>query len=209
MSQIRIVVADDHTIVLDGLCRLLESEFELVATVTDGRALVAKVREVKPDVVIADVAMPFLNGLEALQQVRTAGLRTRFVFLTANSDISLAARAFRLGASGYVLKHSATEELTKAIREAMAGQTYITSSIAADVLQNVLSGEGGDAGTNLTVREREVLQLVAEGHSIKEAAAILKVSPRTVEFHKRNITDKTGLHSTAELARYAARNGFV
>jgi DNA-binding NarL/FixJ family response regulator len=209
MKQPRIILADDHGIVLDGLTRLLARDFEIVATAGDGRALVSLIREHLPDVAVADISMPLLNGLEALRQVRDGGLRTRFVFLTANADVALATRAFRLGASGFVLKHAATEELTNAIREAMLGQTYVSPKIASDVMQNLLSGETFESGAELTQREREVLQLVAEGRSIKEAAAVLNVSPRTIEFHKKNITDKTGLHSTAELARYAVRHGFV
>jgi DNA-binding NarL/FixJ family response regulator len=205
------MLADDHAIILDGLRRILEPEFEIVATAADGRDLVAEIERLKPEVAVADISMPLLNGLDALRQCKSAHSRTRFVFLTASPDVALATRAFQLGASGYVLKHAAAEELVVAIREALIGRTYITPRIANDVLQNLMSHASDPAKdeSGLTSREREVLQLLAEGKIIKEIAAILNVSPRTVEFHKYNIVTKTGLHSTAELARYAARRGLV
>jgi len=207
----RIILADDHEIILDGLRRILEPEFEIVATAADGRELIAAIERLKPEVAVADISMPLLNGLDALRQCKSGNVRTRFVFLTANPDVALATQAFRLGASGYVLKHAAAEELVAAIREALAGHTYITPRIASEVLQNLMSQTAGTIkdGSGLTSREREVLQLLAEGKIIKEIAAILNVSPRTVEFHKNNLVVKTGLRTTAELSRYAARNGLV
>ena len=206
-----IVLADDHGIILDGLRRVLEPAFEIAATAADGRELVAKIEKLKPDVAVADISMPLLNGLDALRQCKSAPFRTRFVFLTANPDVTLATQAFRLGASGYVLKHAAAEELIVAIREALAGRTYITPRIANEVRQNLMSRRGDAAreGSGLTSREREVLQLLAEGKIMKEIAGILNVSPRTVEFHRNNIVAKTGLRTTAELARYATRHGMV
>jgi DNA-binding NarL/FixJ family response regulator len=180
-----------------------------VATAADGRALVAEIERLKPEAAVADISMPLLNGLDALRQVKSAGFRTRFVFLTGSPDVALATQAFRLGASGYVLKHAAAEELVAAIREALAGNTYITPRIANEVLQNLMSHPADVTGPGLTGREREVLQLLAEGKILKEIGAILNVSSRTVEFHKNNIVAKTGLRTTAELARYAARNGLV
>jgi DNA-binding NarL/FixJ family response regulator len=205
----RIILADDHEIILDGLRRILGSEFEIVATAADGRELVAEIERLKPEVAVADISMPLLNGLDALRQAKRARFRTRFVFLTGSPDVALATQAFRLGASGYVLKHAAAEELVAAIREALTGNTYITPRIAKEVLQNLMSRPGDVTGPELTGREREVLQLLAEGKIIKEIAAIMNVSPRTVEFHKNNVVAKTGLRTTAELARYAARNGLV
>jgi DNA-binding NarL/FixJ family response regulator len=207
----RIVLADDHAIVLDGLRRILEPQFDVVAAVVDGRALVAEIERLKPDIAVADISMPLLNGLDALRQLKSGGIRTRFVFLTGSPDVALATSAFRLGASGYVLKHSATEELVIAIRETLAGRTYITPRIANEVLQNLMSHtvDGSPDGTGLTAREREVLQLLAEGKAIKEIAGVLNVSPRTVEFHKNNLVAKTGLRSNAELGRYAVRIGLV
>ena len=207
----RIILADDHAIILDGLRRILEPEFEILATVADGRELVSQIESLKPEAAVTDISMPLLNGLEALVQCKSAQFRTRFVFLTASPDVALATQAFRLGASGYVLKHAAAEELVVAIREALAGRTYITPRIANDVLQNLMSHptDNSNDGSGLTGREREVLQLLAEGKILKEIASILNVSPRTVEFHKNNIVVKTGLRTTAELARYAARRGVV
>src|ERR1700723_1145762 len=206
-----IILADDHVIILDGLRRILEPEFEILATSANCRELVAEVDRLKPEVAVADISMPLLNGLDALRQCQSAHLRTRFVFLTANPDVALATQAFRLGASGYVLKHAAAEELVVAIREALAGRTYITPRIANEVLQNLMSHPTDPAqnGSGLTSREREVLQLLAEGKIIKEIAAVLNVSPRTVEFHRNNIVTKTGLRTNAELARYAVRQGLI
>jgi DNA-binding NarL/FixJ family response regulator len=206
-----IILADDHEIILDGLRRILDPEFEIVATATNGRELVALVEKHKPEVAVADISMPLLNGLDALRQCKSANSRTRFVFLTGSPDVALATQAFRLGASGYVLKHAAAEELVVALREALAGHTYITPRIANEVLQNLMSHPKEDLkdGGGLTSREREVLQMLAEGKIIKEIAAILNVSPRTVEFHKNNLVAKTGLRTTAELARYAVRQGLV
>jgi DNA-binding NarL/FixJ family response regulator len=207
----RIILADDHEIILDGLRRILDPEFEIVATAADGRQLLAEIERLKPEVAVVDISMPLLNGLDALRQCKSERFRTRFVFLTANPDVALATQAFRLGASGYVLKHTAAEELIVAIREALAGRTYVTPRIANEVLQNLMSlpGDAAKGGSGLTGREREVLQLLAEGRIIKQIAGILNVSPRTVEFHKNNIVAKTGLRTTAELARYAARHGLV
>lgn len=207
----RIVLADDHEIVLDGLRRILEPEFEIAATAADGRELVAAVEKYKPEIAVADIAMPSLNGLDALRQCKDLHTRARFIFLTGSADAALATQAFRVGASGYVLKHAAAEELVAAIREVLAGRAYVTPRIANEVLQNLMTnppGAGDDFG-GLTSREREVLQLLAEGKIVKEIAAVLNVSPRTVEFHKNNIVAKTGLRSNAELARYAAHHGLV
>jgi len=207
----KIILADDHEIVLQGLRRILEPEFEIAATASDGRELVAEIERLKPEVAVADISMPLLNGLDALRQCKSTRIRTRFVFLTANPDVALATQAFRLGASGYVLKHAAAEELVVAIHEALAGRTYITPRIANEVLQNLMSRptDAAKDGNSLTSREREVLQLLAEGKIVKEIAAILNISPRTVEFHKNNVAVKTGLRTTAELARYAVRHGLV
>ena len=191
--------------------RILEPEFDIVASAADGRKLVAEIERLKPEVAVADISMPLLNGLDALRQCQSAQLRTRFVFLTASPDVALATQALRLGAAGYVLKHAAAEELVVAIRQVLVGRTYITPRIAREVQQNLMSrpADTTKEATGLTSREREVLQLLAEGKIIKEIGAILNVSPRTVEFHKTNIMVKTGLRTTAELARYATRLGLV
>jgi DNA-binding NarL/FixJ family response regulator len=209
MKRKTIVLADDHELVLEGLKRILENHFTLVATVGDGRALVSEVERLDPDLVVCDISMPLLNGLEALSLCRGNGFRSRFVFVTGSLDVSLATRAFRMGAEGYVLKHAATEELLTAIREVLMGRTYVTPRIADKVLRNLMAAPEGRSTptTELSQREREVLQLIAEGKTMKEAATALDVSPRTVEFHKKNIMDKTGLRTTAELSRYAVRSG--
>lgn len=204
----RIVLADDHTILLDGLRRILEPEFAVVGVATDGRQLIRTIEELKPDLAVADISMPLLNGLDALRQCKAARLRTRFIFLTANLDVGLATEAFRLGAAGYVLKLAAGEELAGAIREVLAGRTYVTPRIAGEVMQNLMNPEASEK-VQLTIREREVLQLLAEGKTLKEIGALLNMSPRTAEFHKNNLVAKTGLRTTAELARYAARHGLV
>jgi len=209
MSRARLVLADDHTIMLEGLKELLAPHFDLQAIATDGRALLEEVLRVKPDVVVTDISMPQLNGVEVLRQITSSGLATKFVFLTANPDVTIATQAFRLGAAGYILKASASAELITAIRAAIDGQTYITPRIANSVLQNLMNHAGKPEGPELTFRERQVLQLLARGKTLKEAATVLNVSPRTVEFHRNNIADKTGLRTMAELSRYAARHGLV
>lgn len=204
----RVVLADDHTILLDGLRRILEPDLTVVGVATDGRQLVGLIENMKPDLAVADISMPLLNGLDALRQCKAARLRTRFIFLTANLDVGLATEAFRLGAAGYVLKLAAGEELAGAIREVLAGRTYVTPRIAGEVMQSLMNPEASGQ-VQLTIREREVLQLLAEGKTLKEIGAILEMSPRTAEFHKNNLVAKTGLRTTAELARYAARHGLV
>jgi len=207
----RIILADDHEIILDGLRRILEPEFDIVGTCADGRALLAGIESLKPEVAVVDISMPLLNGMDAFRSAKSTHPRTRFIFLTGSPDASLATQAFRLGAAGYVVKQSAAEELVAAIHEVLAGRVYIAPRIANEVLQNLMSqpADSSKDGSGLTSREREVLQLLAEGKIVKEISAILHVSPRTVEFHKNNIVAKTGLHTTAELARYAVRNGLV
>lgn len=209
MTRHTLIIADDHELVLEGLRRILENHFILVGTAADGRKLVSEVERLRPDLAICDISMPLMNGLEALSQCRANGWRTRFVFVTGSMDVSLATRAFRLGASGYLLKHAATEELLTAIREVLRGRRYITPRIAEKVLHNLEEApeDCPRPGEELSQREREVLQLIAEGKTMKEAATELDLSPRTVEFHKKNIMDKTGLRTIAELSRYAVRNG--
>lgn len=205
----RIVLADEHGILLEGLKKLLEPEFEVVAMVRDGHALIRAVETLRPDVAVAGVIMPMLNGIEALRKLRSDGITTRFVFLTSSCDIGAATQALRLGASCYVLKQSPADELVAAIHAALDGQTYIAPRLAAAVFQNLMDHPGKDGNQHLTVRERQVLQLLAEGNTLKEAAGVLKVSPRTVEFHRNSIANKTGLHSLAELSRHAVSLGLV
>lgn len=211
MTRPRVLLADDHKIVLEGLRSLLDEEFELVGTVEDGRALVAKVRELEPDVVIADISMPLLNGIEALRQLKDIGSRTKVIFLTMHSDVTYATRAFEAGASGFVLKHSAPSELVTAIRDALNGRTYVTPSMASEGMASLLndSQRHRKVVLELTPRQREVLQLVAEGLSAKEIGSVLNISPRTVEFHKYRMMKDLDLHTHAELIQYAIKHGIV
>jgi DNA-binding NarL/FixJ family response regulator len=209
MAKPRIVLAEDHSLVADGIRALIGSEFELIAVVENGLDLIDRCSSLKPDLALADISMPVLNGLDALREIRKLGLRTKVIVVTGAADVGLATEAFRAGASGYVLKHAAADELLTALREATQGRTFITPRIANDVLQRLMQGGEEEEGADLTPRERQVLQLIAEGHSSKEAAAFLDVAPRTIEFHKRNIMEKTGLRTMAELARFAAKIGLV
>ena len=206
MRRPRIIAADDHRIVVEGLRGLLEPEFELVAVVGDGRELIEAHDRLHPDLIVADVGMPHLNGIQAMRKLKEAGSKSRFVFLTMHPDAEYAAEALESGASGYVLKHSAPEELVAAVREALAGRTYITPRIAAEVLQAM---RGGAPAARLTSRQSEVLQLLAEGKSAKQVAAALDLSPRTVESHKYAIMEALGVKTSAELVREAVKRGIV
>ena len=211
MKTIRVLLADDHKIVVEGLRGILEPEFELVGTVEDGRALVAAAQKLNPDVIVADISMPLLNGIEAAQQLKRANSPAKIIFLTMHPDATYATRALEAGALGYVLKHSASSELVTAIREALRGRVYVTPMIAKDVLQSFMDGSHGTrrVSLELTPRQREVLQLVAEGRSIKEIASILHISARTVEFHKYRIMEDLDLHSNAALVQYAVKHGIT
>jgi len=205
-----IILAEDHSLVAGGLQLLLEPEFEVLEVVGNGIEAVEVCRKRRPDIAILDISLPQMNGLEALREIKKDLSRTRVVMLTGMADVTVATEAFRLGANGYVLKHSAPTELLTALREVAQGRTYITPRIANDVLQRLMAPSSkNESGPNLTARERQILQLIAEGKSSKEAGASLGVTPRTIEFHKRNLMEKTGLRSTAELARYAAEKGLV
>jgi DNA-binding NarL/FixJ family response regulator len=207
----RVLLVDDHNILLEGLKRLLQGEFELVGEVGDGHALLGAVKTTHPDVVVADISMPHLNGIDAMALVRKEYPRMRFVLLTMHHEVAYARRALEAGASAYVLKHSACNELITAIRAALEGKTYITPMIAGEVFQAMRNLGSAGAGTapKLTPRQRAILQMVAEGHSAKEIAARLDISARTVEFHKYQIMDILNLHNTAELIHYAVREGLV
>jgi DNA-binding NarL/FixJ family response regulator len=211
MSKPRILIADDHQILAEGLRSLLEPEFEVVAVVADGRALVAAAKKHRPDVVVVDVTMPSLNGIEAAVQLHDSGVRTKVVFLTMHRDVAYARRAMEVGAAGFVLKHSVASELVTAVREALREQIYVTPMIAGELLQSYREGDSGprDSVPRLTARQREVLQLFAEGRSAKEVAALLSISIRTAEAHKARILEALGLRNTAELVQYAIRTGVI
>jgi DNA-binding NarL/FixJ family response regulator len=211
MKKTRVLLADDHKIVLEGLRSLLEPEFELAGTVEDGRALVAAAKKLLPDVIVADISMPLLNGIEAVDQIKKIDPHMKVVFLTMHPDVTYATRAFEAGASGYVLKHSAPSELITAIHEAMKGRTYVTPMIAGELMQSYKEADQRpqDVIRKLTSRQREILQLLAEGHSPKEIADILYISARTVEFHKYRIMETLNLKTSAELVHYAIKHGIV
>jgi DNA-binding NarL/FixJ family response regulator len=211
MSKTRVLLADDHTIVAEGLRSLLEGEFEFVGTVGDGRALLDAARNLKPDVIVADISMPLLNGLDAARQLKRDGVAAKIVFLTMHSEAQLAAEAFRAGASGYVLKSSAGEELIAAIHEVAKGRAYVTPLITKDVLSFLMGAarQGRQPAVKLTPRQREVLQLVAEGRTMKEVASILNISARTVESHKYDMMESLGVQTNAELVQYAIKIGLV
>jgi DNA-binding NarL/FixJ family response regulator len=206
-----VLLADDHRLVAEGLKSLLANEFELVGVVEDGRALVAAAGKLRPDVIVADIAMPLLNGIEALIQLRQGGDQVPFVFLTMHRDVAYARRALDAGASGYVLKHSAPAELVTAIRAALDGKTYLTPQLAGEVLNAMKERpeKAADPVASLTPRQRQVIQLVAEGRSAKEIASSLSISVRTVEFHKYQIMETLGIHTNAELTHFAIKHGLV
>ena len=207
LKRPRLVLADDHTLMLSGIRRLLEPDFDIVGSAKDGRALLRTVEQTQPDIVLLDISMPLLNGIDAARQIRKSAPQTKLVFLTMHADREYVIEAFRVGASGYLLKSSAEEELAGAIHAVLAGKTYITQELpqAFQTLPSKRSKLRSGAAGVLSNREREVLQLVAEGRSAKEIAAILFVSVKTVEFHKYKMMKKLGLHSVAELATYAVK----
>lgn len=212
MRPLRLLLADDHDIVIEGLRRVLDHpDFEIAGVVNDGRSLLRAAQDIRPDIIITDVTMPLLNGIEAVRGIRKNDRTVRIIFLTMHPDVTFATEGLAAGASGYVLKNSAGEELGTAIREAMKGNVFVTKSIA-EAVKNAASSRAKSWRSpldKLTLRQREVLQLLAEGLHVKAIAVKLNVSPRTVEFHKYRIMDELGLRTGAELARYAARHGIV
>jgi DNA-binding NarL/FixJ family response regulator len=210
MAKPRILLADDHAIVVEGLQRLLAPEFDLVGVSTTGLEMVEASARLRPHLIVADVSMPILNGIDALRRMRRQGDLTRVIFLTMHPDVTSATRALEAGASGYVLKHSASDELITAIREALAGRTFVSPALRSPAVEErLVRGQGATTGIELTPRQREVLQLLAHGKSAKEIGAILGMSPRTAESHKYKMMDDLGLATTAELVHYAVRHGLV
>jgi DNA-binding NarL/FixJ family response regulator len=206
----RVVIADDHAFVADACVKLLEPEFEVIGTFYDGQALLAAVPELKPDVIVLDVGMPLMNGLEAGKRIKRLVRTVRIVYLTMNTDLGVAAEAFRGGASGYLLKTSAGSELVTAVREVLKGKQYVSPLVTNDVEGFFLEIRVSDMGHEaLTNRQREVLQLLAEGRSMKEVAYILKLTPRTVAFHKYKIMERLRLRTNAELVQYAMQEHVI
>jgi len=205
----RVLLADDHRLVLGALEALLSRECDVVGTATDGRALVAAAASLQPDLVVLDVAMPLLNGLDAARQIKRACPRIKIVVITMNEDPELAAEAFRAGASAHILKQSAASELLSAIREVTSGRSYVTPLVTEDLVATLLRGGDLPPSRGLTARQREVLQLLAEGYSMKQAAGVLNVTPRTVAFHKYRMMAQLRIKSTAELIQFAIKQRVV
>lgn len=211
LQRPRVLLADDHRLVAEGVKSLLAADFELVGVVEDGRALVAAAQTLQPDVIVADISMPRLNGFDALTRLRQDNPRVRVVFLTMHQDVVYARRALEAGALGYVLKHSAPAELIAAIRAALEGKTYLTPALAGEVVQSLKTDPANarDPVAALTPRQREILRLLAEGRSAKEIGAALAISARTVEFHKYQMMEALGLHTSAELVHFALKHGIA
>ena len=210
-KRARVLLADDHRIVAEGLKSLLSPEFELVGVVEDGRALVEAAERLRPDVIVADITMPHLNGIDALAQLKERNEQVRVVVLTMHQEVAYVRRALDAGALGYVLKHSAPTELIAAVRAALDGKTYVTPALAGELLEDMKRGPetASDPVASLTPRQRQILQLLAEGQSAKEIGETLGISPRTVEFHKYQMMETLGLYANAELIHFAIKHGIV
>ena len=206
-GSITVLLADDHAVVVEGLASLLRESFTLVGCVQDGRELLAASESLRPDVIVTDVSMPVLNGLDAIRQIKSTRPEAKIIVLTMHADPDLAVQAFRAGATGYVLKTSPGEELLSAIRIVAQGRVFLTSLIAKDLIEVLLESrqEPKAAGSSLTPRQREVLQLIAEGRTMKEIANVLGISPRTAESHKYEMMQLLGTTTTAGLVQHAIR----
>ena len=213
MKKPRVLMADDHSLILAGLRKLVEGECDVVGTVEDGRALVEAAQKLRPDLILLDISMPLLNGLDAARQLAKLVPESKVIILTMHASPTYATEAFQAGASGYLLKRSAASELSQAIQSVLQGRQYLTPLITKDVLDSVFKlstgKRGTPASTALTPRQREVLQLVAEGRGTKEIATILSVSVKTVEFHRFRIMQQLDIHTTADLTKYAITHGIT
>ena len=208
MARARLVIADDHVMFREGLAHLLPPEVELVAAVSNGNELLEVARRLRPDLIVADLTMPEMGGLEALRILRSERLHTRFVILTVHADPAIAAQALRAGATAFVVKHAAAEELVEALRQAITGRTYLSPLVSGEVVQRLVDGAASSAEA-LTPRQLEVLRLLAEGRRVKEIAAQLGLSVRTVETHKYEIMHLLKIDNVVDLARFAIRQGIV
>jgi DNA-binding NarL/FixJ family response regulator len=208
MRRPTVLLADDHVVFTDGIVRILKERFDVVGTVTDGRSIVEAAARLRPDVIVTDISMPTLSGIEGLRQLKASHDESRVIFLTMHSDARLAAEAFRLGAKGFVLKQSSADELVKAIEAVLAGHTYMSSVLTEEVLA-LMAEPGSSSGTELSSRQKEVLRLIVNGHRTKEIDANLNLSPRTVETIKYDMMRNLNVHSTTELVRYSIENRLV
>jgi len=208
MRRTTILIADDHTIVVEGLVRLLKDQFDVVGGVSDAAQLLEAAARLRPDVILTDVSMPGLSGIEALRRLKAERSDTKVIVLTMHADAELATEAVRAGASGFLIKHSAGEELFTAIQEVLQGRIYLTPAITREVLSR-MAYAATQPESRLTPRQREVLRLIAEGRRMKEIAGLLNLSPRTVETHKYEMMQSLGIQSTAELVRYAVQHRLV
>jgi DNA-binding NarL/FixJ family response regulator len=211
MGPIRIVLADDHALVLEAFRTLLamDADVDVVATAADGRELIQVVKQHRPDIVVTDISMPLLNGLDACLKIHQVLPDVKFIFLAVSDDPDMIAEVIRAGAKGYLLKSSAASELIQAIRAVANGTTYITPLVTESMIGSLMAGGKRDLQTRLTVRQREILQLLAEGKTMKEAAAILNLTPRTVAFHKYRIMDALNVKNSAQLVQYAVKHGLL
>ena len=210
MRRPRVLLADDHRLLREAFVKLLESDCDVVGAVTDGRALLEAAPTLRPDVVVLDIAMPLLNGLDAARQLKRSMPAVKVIFLTASQDPDLAAEAFRAGGSAFLLKNSAASELVQAITDVMQGRSYVTPLATRDMVDTLLHRPGTAKGSReLSPRQREVLQLLAEGRTMKEVASILKITARTVAFHKYGMMQDLGIKTTAELVQYAIKSRIV
>lgn len=206
MTRPRVLLADDHRLLREAFARLLEPDCEVVGTVGDGHDLLDAAPRLRPDVVVLDVAMPLMNGLDAARELKRVMPEVKVIFLTMNEDPDIAAEAFRVGASGFLLKHAAAAELVQAIQEVSRGRAYITPLATRGLVDTLLRPrEPAPKAVDLSHRQREVLQLLADGHTMKEIASALKITPRTVAFHKYSMMEVLGIRTSAELIQYAVR----
>ncbi len=210
MTRVRVLLAEDHTLVAEAFQRLLEPQYEVVAIVADGRALLKTALQLKPDIAIIDISMPLLNGLDAGRELKRLLPPIKIIFATMNDDPDMASEARRFGASGYLLKTSSSAELLKAVQEVLRGNSYTTPIISERLHQEFIKDPRADRPTkHLTMRQREILQLLAEGRPMKEVADILQITPRTVAFHKYRSMDAFNLKSNADLVRFVIREGII
>ena len=211
MTKPRVLLADDHTLVLEGFRKLLQDECTLVGMAEDGRTLLELAAKLEPDIILLDISMPRLNGIDAARRLKQLLPSVKLIFVTMHADPAYVNAAFKAGASAYLLKRSALDELGQAIRAVLAGNCYVTPLVTKDLIDVMVKGKPQPVSNldDLTIRQKEVLQLLAEGHSTKDIARLLEISTRTVEFHKGQIMDQLRLHSTAELIRYALTHGLI